>query len=894
MCPKRTVLKRFPLTDQGLWGSVVPASLLLWFLCLFVDMAVEDAPTVASSWVRPPSSEDDPHRRDLLAERVRGAMSRALYPRAMRIVPEAVGVSPLNRLFSVHQVHNTILKSFVDDGFDPERPQVGICCEVRDPAKRLALQAHNESLATMSPLMPKVDPCSIEYECLSNTHYNVALRLINKAVLSTAGDLARLKEERPSLAVAALCGHWWVVLPETLEESLKQAITVWRNQDQNQNQPLTDGEMIRQALVAVQAFLDIPAPTPGKVSLPLNRIVTSACLATPMNLNPAVMGSYCKFVAGLAKDGRLSLVTEFLRFWTATVDPKKVEVPHSFFDHMWLCKALQGHAVLRFHMAVAMYTMEGAFSKGRNAPALAGLVNGQAMEGICKRELLFTVDLVSAALDNIHNLWKPWLDGVGMLPHVLRDEIMHVGSLLVRLLFGKPLESQFLHKPGKYETWLKCPVATGKVTADKVQRVLGWWAKHLDLQYPALGFGDFSGLLEYMPVVAEVAETMIDLPGSSLDHQIVPMSTIQPIDLEPEVAAASGFRVGDTVQLVRRITVSMPLEEDQGFRRDLKEGHEVLILSLTHPKGMPKAEIKANLVYQDTPHEVIAWVSLDNLAASLFDSNTPLEQTSAGKLSRWLGPGLASAIMEDGAVGSDVTLLEGWSGLQTTHSDACDMFKLKSEAFFVMGLLQEHVPPLIENDDVILVHRANATGAKRTEVWTTRRFEAHELVAVPWSTEIKDRFYTHNAAASIHRQYKRADSTSHRVLALDGRNLGHLEHADPEKHVPGASGVIFWAIQRTTERSKANLILRHCGVVPNDSRMRLSLSMGSKTIKFTGKLSPQVPVLTNPRPILEHTLLLALDDPVVSRQREADKKDKSDDKKWELEEAQDPKRRRVH
>ena len=76
--------------------------------------------------------------------------------------------------------------------------------------------------------------------------------------------------------------------------------------------------------------------------------------------------------------------------------------------------------------------------------------------------------------------------------------------------------------------------------------------------------------------------------------------------------------------------------------------------------------------------------------------------------------------------------------------------------------------------------------------------------------------------------------------------------------------------------------------------MRLSLPMGPKTIRFTGKLSPQVPVLTNPRPILEHTLLLALDDPVVSRQREDDKKDKSDAKNFEEKEAQDPKRQRVH
>ena len=82
-------------------------------------------------------------------------MSKALYPQAQRLKPESLGVSPLNRIFSVQQVHSAILRSYVEDGFDPERPQMGICCEIRNPAKRKILQAHNESLAAMSPLMPQ-------------------------------------------------------------------------------------------------------------------------------------------------------------------------------------------------------------------------------------------------------------------------------------------------------------------------------------------------------------------------------------------------------------------------------------------------------------------------------------------------------------------------------------------------------------------------------------------------------------------------------------------------------------------------------------------------------------------------------------------------------------------
>ena len=54
------------------------------------------------------------------------------------------------------------------------------------------------------------------------------------------------------------------------------------------------------------------------------------------------------------------------------------------------------------------------------------------------------------------------------------------------MLFGKPMESEFLAKPGGAETWLKCPVVTGKVTEEKINKALGWWATHLDALYPEL------------------------------------------------------------------------------------------------------------------------------------------------------------------------------------------------------------------------------------------------------------------------------------------------------------------------------------------------------------------------------------------------------------------------
>ena len=58
-----------------------------------------------------------------------------------------------------------------------------------------------------------------------------------------------------------------MVLPESLTDAQKKDVTVWRNQDQNENQALTDGELIRMCLVAVQSYL-AKAKNLGMVGIP--------------------------------------------------------------------------------------------------------------------------------------------------------------------------------------------------------------------------------------------------------------------------------------------------------------------------------------------------------------------------------------------------------------------------------------------------------------------------------------------------------------------------------------------------------------------------------------------------------------------------------------------------
>ena len=95
-------------------------------------------------------------------------------------------------------------------------------------------------------------------------------------------------------AKACTEGHLWIVLPSSLDESLKADISMWRNQDQNENQPITDGELIRLCSLSVDDFLK-GAPGGKAVQMPLHQLVASTCNRTPLRINPTLIGGALPF-----------------------------------------------------------------------------------------------------------------------------------------------------------------------------------------------------------------------------------------------------------------------------------------------------------------------------------------------------------------------------------------------------------------------------------------------------------------------------------------------------------------------------------------------------------------------------------------------------------------------
>ena len=73
------------------------------------------------------------------------------------------------------------------------------------------------------------------YGSLACTHLNLAFRAIKNGTPSPIGALADLMSN-PTLKEVVLNGHRWWVLPETVAKERQIDISLWSNQDQNENE----------------------------------------------------------------------------------------------------------------------------------------------------------------------------------------------------------------------------------------------------------------------------------------------------------------------------------------------------------------------------------------------------------------------------------------------------------------------------------------------------------------------------------------------------------------------------------------------------------------------------------------------------------------------------------
>ena len=166
-------------------------------------------------------------------------------------------------------------------------------------------------------------------------------------------------------------------------------------------------------------------------------------------------------------------------------------------------------------------------------------------------------------------------------------------------------------------------------------------------------------------------------------------------------------------------------------------------------------------------------------------------------------------------------VLEGWVSKQFSIDDANSdtaMSKAKAQATLAMISMLSETP--LTDKELLIVQRTSAgsTGKKAIEVWTKVPFKPGKLILTPYTTEVKDRYWTAGRSALI-----KSDAIPQgKHLAIDGRLAGKIG-ADSSSQFS-----LFWLVERTGTKAEANLTMEYAKV-----SLQVNVEMGKKQKKHS-------------------------------------------------------------
>ena len=319
--------------------------------------------------------------------------------------------------------------------------------------------------------------------------------------------------------------------------------------------------------------------------------------------------------------------------------------------------------------------------------------------------------------------------------------------------------------------------------------------------------------------------------------------------------------------VTRRSTLRLPLPHDPNFRKDMPGGTLGRVESADLRENDGFVRVRMDYIHNGQPVSLVDFINPANIAVQ-GATHAPVDAGSGPLVP---DPVRVAFEKDNKDLGLTLDAVNDWEDLINDHGINANMHFLKARAALALEFVMQQVP-VYDSSKLLVLHSVNKMGARRTEVWTLEDFKPGELLFAPYTTEIKDRMYTHLAAS--HLAYPKKHVPGNKVMALDGRNLGHLSHVHPSQHRAYATGSLFWCITRTQEKGKANLVQQSCEVAMPKITVRVPGS-GTHTTKLAATDVPQVHVLTNLALVKKHTRLVALDDTVVAKARTTEKEEEA-------------------
>ena len=431
---------------------------------------------------------------------------------------------------------------------------------------------------------------------------------------------------------------------------------------------------------------------------------------------------------------------------------------------------------------------------------------------------------------------------------------------------------------------------TGKATPEKYTTLLHVWVKYVNDTYPTIGF------LQSMRVETELSsegeEPEVFDCGAPVPAGPSPGTAGEAQGSSGSKPSSSGFKVGDRVALRKRSSWPCPLEGNPTHRKDILPTYELKVKAVVGESqyliecimstGQGLRNINhmvdgSNLQIFSEQLAVDALREEKDAATKRAEAETTDEKKKASLVPKghlWLFSDLdRRPNMED----QHATKCEvvPWSTILNEGNKNDSMADFQGEAAFLMCLLKDMAPPLTEKD-LCVVHRqdprkhAHPDGTYVVEVWTTREFKPLELVLTPYTHEVKDRYWTKGRSNML--RTSNVPFLKGKTMALDGRWRGDFHKASTEtseKQEKRRLGSLFFCVERTSSRSDCNLVVKFTSV---SLQAEVQLPGHKKPTKREVPRSCEIPVLTNPKALPQHTRLLVLEDMDLLKVQHLDQK----------------------
>jgi hypothetical protein len=161
-------------------------------------------------------------------------VTHRIYPEPVVVRGNEILVDFLNRGGSdpkIQYVHQGPATDFHVDGYDPEKPQIGVLIMKGDPVRWEKVLKHNKRFSAQSDLYPKIDEELAKYSCA------ISLRLYIEGKKSSITGLHYTIDgsNDDDLKYAVNKGHrYWILSDKTPDADIR-LVSRYRNSDQDRN-----------------------------------------------------------------------------------------------------------------------------------------------------------------------------------------------------------------------------------------------------------------------------------------------------------------------------------------------------------------------------------------------------------------------------------------------------------------------------------------------------------------------------------------------------------------------------------------------------------------------------------------------------------------------------------